>query len=112
MRPAAERLAPELARVAVRALAFPVVANVDGVANSDPDRVRDLLVRQIDGPVQWLKSIELLVAEGVTHALEIGPQKVLAGLVKRISKQITVLSVSDLESIDRVAAVLGDAPAA
>jgi [acyl-carrier-protein] S-malonyltransferase len=112
MRPAAERLAPELARVAVRAPAFPVVANVDGVANSDPDRVRELLVRQIDGPVQWLKSIELLVAEGVTHALEIGPQKVLAGLVKRISKQITVLSVSDLESIDRVAAVLGDAPAA
>jgi [acyl-carrier-protein] S-malonyltransferase len=112
MRPAAERLAPELDRVNVHCPAFPVVANVDGAPNSDPDRVRDLLVRQIDGPVQWLKSIELLAAEGVTHALEIGPQKVLAGLVKRITKQITVLSVSDLESIDRVAAILGDAPSA
>ena len=107
MRPAAERLAPELARVNINAPSFPVVANVDGVANSDAERVRDLLVRQIDGPVQWLKSIELLAAEGVTHALELGPQKVLAGLVKRITKQITVLGVSDLESLDRAAAVLG-----
>jgi [acyl-carrier-protein] S-malonyltransferase len=112
MRPAAERLAPELARVNIGALSFPVVANVDGVANSDPGRVRDLLVRQIDGPVQWLKSIELLAAEGVTHALELGPQKVLAGLVKRITKQITVLGVSDLESLDRAAATLAAAPAA
>lgn len=112
MRPAAERLAPELARVNIGTLSFPVVANVDGVANSDAERVRDLLVRQIDSPVQWLKSIELLAAEGVTHALEIGPQKVLAGLVKRITKQITVLAVSDLESIDRAAVLLGEAPAA
>jgi [acyl-carrier-protein] S-malonyltransferase len=112
MRPAAERLAPELARVNIGTPAFPVVANVDGVANSDAERVRELLVRQIDGPVQWLKSIELLAAEGVTHALELGPQKVLAGLVKRITKQITVIGVSDLESIDRAAAVLGDAPSA
>ena len=112
MRPAAERLAPELARVNIGTPKFPVVANVDGVASSDAARVRDLLVRQIDGPVQWLKSIELLAAEGVTHALEIGPQKVLAGLVKRITKQITVLGVSDLESLDRAAAILGEAPAA
>ena len=112
MRPAAERLAPELARVNIGTPSFPVVANVDGAANSDAERVRDLLVRQIDGPVQWLKSIELLAAEGVTHALELGPQKVLAGLVKRITKQITVVGVSDLESIDRAAAILADAPRA
>jgi [acyl-carrier-protein] S-malonyltransferase len=86
-----------------------VVANVDGEPNLDPGRVRELLVRQIDAPVQWLKSIERIAAEGVTHALEIGPGKVLAGLVKRITKQITVLSVSDLDSIDRAAVVLGGA---
>ena len=112
MRPAADRLAPALAAVNVRAPAFPVVANVDGAPNVDADRVRDLLVRQIDAPVQWLKTIELIAAEGVTHALEIGPGKVLAGLVKRITKQITVLSVSDLASIDRAAAVLGGATTA
>lgn len=107
MRPAADRLAPELARVEVRAPSFPVVANFDGQPNTDAGRVRELLVRQIDGPVQWLSSIERLAAEGVTHALEIGPGKVLAGLVKRISKQITVLNVSDLESLGRVPGFLG-----
>lgn len=112
MRPAADRLAPALEGVTVHAPAFPVVANVDGAPNLEPGRVRDLLVRQIDAPVQWLKSIELIAAEGVTHALEIGPGKVLAGLVKRITKQITVLSVSDLESIDRAAVVLGGAAVA
>lgn len=112
MRPAAERLAPELARVDVRDPAFPVVANVDGAPNSEGGRVRELLVRQIDAPVEWLKSIERIAAEGVTLALEIGPGKVLAGLVKRITKQITVVSVSDKESIDRAAALLGGAPAA
>jgi [acyl-carrier-protein] S-malonyltransferase len=112
MRPAALRLAPALDGVTLRAPAFPVVANVDGAPNLDPDRVRDLLVRQIDAPVQWLRSIEHIAAEGVTHALEIGPGKVLAGLVKRITKQITVLGVSDVESIDRAAALLRDAAVA
>ena len=106
MRPAAERLAPALAGTAVHALAFPVVANVDGEPNLDPARVAELLTRQIDGPVQWVKTIERIAAEGVTKALEIGPGKVLAGLVKRIDKRIRVLSVSDLEGIDKVAAFL------
>ena len=112
MRPAADRLAPALADVTIHAPAFPVVDNVDGAPNLDPGRVRDLLVRQIDAPVQWLKSIELIAAEGVTHALEIGPGKVLAGLVKRIPKQLTVRSVRDRESIDRAAVGRGGAAVA
>ena len=102
MRPAAERLAPDLARATMRPLAFPVVANFDGVPNSDPERARDLLIRQIDGPVQWVATVERIVAQGVTHALELGPGKVLAGLCKRISKQLSVLSVNDVAAIDRV----------
>jgi [acyl-carrier-protein] S-malonyltransferase len=102
MRPAALRLAPELARTPIRPLAFPVVANVDAAPNDDPARVVDLLTRQIDGPVQWVASIERIAAEGVTMALEIGPGKVLAGLVKRIDKRIRVLNVSDAEGIDKV----------
>src|SRR5206468_11251206 len=69
MRSAALLLAPELGRVAMRPLAFPVVANVDGAPNTDPARVRDLLVRQIDGPIQWVQSVERMASEGVTHAL-------------------------------------------
>jgi len=106
MRPAVQRLAPELERVAIAPLAFPVVANIDAEPNSDPARVRDLLVRQLDSPVEWVETIKRIASEGVTHALEIGPGKVLAGLVKRIAKQITVLNVSDPESIEKVSAFL------
>ncbi len=102
MRPAAERLAPELARTDVRPFAFPVVANFDGAPNSDPTRVAELLTKQIDGTVQWVATIERIAAEGVTKALEIGPGKVLAGLVKRIDKRVRVLNVSDAEGIDKV----------
>lgn len=104
MRPAADALAPKLAALTMRPLAFPVIANVDAEPNADPARVTELLLRQIDGPVQWVKTIERMAAEGVTHALEIGPGKVLAGLVKRIAKQIKVLNVSDPEAIAKVAA--------
>lgn len=106
MRPAAERLAPELAALEVRPLGFPVIANVDGQPNTEPGRVAELLLRQIDGPVLWVSTIERMAAEGVTHALEIGPGKVLAGLVKRIAKQIKVLSVGDPEAISKVPAFL------
>ncbi|XXU91039.1 ACP S-malonyltransferase [Sorangium sp. So ce1099] len=109
MRPAAERLRPELERTQLRPLAFPVIANVDAAPNSDPERVRSLLLRQVDGTVQWMRTIERMAEDGVTHALEIGPGKVLAGLVKRITKQIKVLSVSDMAGIERVSAFLSEA---
>lgn len=108
MRPAAQRLAPLLAEVQMRHLDFPVVANVDGAPNSDPARVRGLLERQIDGPVQWVASVERMAAEGVTHALEIGPGKVLAGLVKRTAKSIKVLGVADADGLERVGAFLSE----
>ncbi len=106
MRPARERLAPELERIEVRALAFPVIANVDAEPNADPTRVKDLLLRQIDGAVLWTAIFERMAAEGVTHALEIGPGKVLAGLGKRIAKSIKVASVSDVAGIDAVRSFL------
>jgi [acyl-carrier-protein] S-malonyltransferase len=106
MRPAAERLAPAFAAAEVGPFAFPVVANLDGEPNADPARVASLLTRQIDGPVQWVRTIERIAAEGVTRALEIGPGKVLAGLVKRIDKRVKVLNVSDAEGIERVKAFL------
>lgn len=109
MRPAAERLRPELERTQFRPLAFPVIANVDAEPNSDPERVRSLLLRQVDGTVQWTQTIERMAKDGVTHALELGPGKVLAGLVKRITKQIKVLSVSDMAGIERVSAFLSEA---
>jgi [acyl-carrier-protein] S-malonyltransferase len=102
MAPAARVLAVELARIAVRPPRFPVVANVDARPNADAGRVTDLLVLQVDQPVRWEESVRAMVEAGVTHALEIGPGKVLAGLVKRIAKDVKVLSVGDAASLDAV----------
>jgi [acyl-carrier-protein] S-malonyltransferase len=110
MAPAARALDAELARVRVAPLRFPVLANADGRPNRDAARVKDLLVRQVDGVVRWEDGVRSMVAEGVTHALEIGPGKVLAGLFKRITKDVKVLSVGDAASLDQVAAFLEPAP--
>lgn len=103
MRPAARVVEDKLAAITVAPLAFPIVANFDAVANSDPTRVKELLVRQVDGAVRWEQAMRLMRDSGVTHALEIGPGKVLAGLMKRIAKDVKVHSVCD-------AAALGGAP--
>lgn len=96
MAPAARILEEKLKSVDVRPLAFPIVANVDAQPNRDASRVKDLLIRQVDGPVHWEETIRFMQQNGITSALEIGPGKVLAGLVKRIAKEITVTSVSDV----------------
>jgi [acyl-carrier-protein] S-malonyltransferase len=101
MEPAARAVETALQSVKIDPLAFPVVSNVDARANSDAGRVASLLVRQIDGPVLWDQSVRLLAGEGVTRALEIGPGKVLAGLVKKIEKAITVESIGDPEGVER-----------
>jgi len=107
MKPAAERMQRELAEVTLGPLAFPVVSNVDARANTDRERVADLLVRQIDGPVRWQESVAFMAESGVERALEIGPGKVLAGLVKRCDSRISVHSVGDPESLAKVPEVLG-----
>ena len=92
MAPARERLRPYLADAGFAEPRIPVVTNVDAAAESDGGRLRDALLRQIDAPVRWVDSVRLLAREGVDRALEIGPGKVLAGLVRRIEKGIAVES--------------------
>ena len=107
MAPAARVVERELTRVPIARPAFPIVANVDARPNADPARVKELLVRQVDGVVRWEESVRAMVAAGVTHALEIGPGKVLAGLVKRIAKDLKVLSVGDAAAVEQVAGFVG-----
>lgn len=107
MAPAARAVEQALGSVVVTAPAFPVVSNVDATPNADPARVASLLVRQIDGPVRWEESIQHMAGAGVDKALEIGPGKVLAGLVKRIDKRIAVLGVGDPAAMANVAEFLG-----
>jgi [acyl-carrier-protein] S-malonyltransferase len=109
MAPAAAALKGPLAAAAVRPLAFPVVANVDAQPNADPEGVRPRLLRQVDHPVRWEETVRALGAAGVTHAVEVGPGKVLAGLVKRIEKSIQVLPCCDLATLEAAAEFLRSA---
>lgn len=107
MAPAARVVADELARVELQSVRFPVVANYDAAPNADVARVKELLVRQVDNPVRWEASVRAMHEAGVTHALEIGPGKVLAGLVKRVARAIKVLSVGDAAGLAEAGAFLG-----
>jgi [acyl-carrier-protein] S-malonyltransferase len=109
MAPAARVVESELARIPIAAPRFPIVANFDARPNADAARIKGLLVRQVDGGVRWEESVRAMVAAGVTHALEIGPGKVLAGLVKRIAKDLKVLSVGDAASLDQLAGFVAGA---
>jgi [acyl-carrier-protein] S-malonyltransferase len=101
MAPAGRSVAEALTRVELVRPAVPVLANVDAAAKTEPEAIRAALVRQVDSPVQWVKTIEAMRARGVTRIVEIGPGKVLAGLVKRIDKGISMISVADAAGVDR-----------
>jgi [acyl-carrier-protein] S-malonyltransferase len=100
MEPAARVVAEKLAGVAFASLACPVVANIDAEASSDPEVAKKKLVAQVTGAVRWQTSVEAMVAAGITHVVEIGPGKVLTGLVKRIAKGVTLTNVSDPASLE------------
>jgi [acyl-carrier-protein] S-malonyltransferase len=106
MKPAGAIVSEQLEKVAIKPLAFPVVANVDARPNTEPGRVKDLLVRQVDGAVRWEQAVRLMHVEGITHAIEIGPGKVLAGLGKRIAKEMKIASVGDVASLEGLGAFL------
>jgi len=106
MKPAAERLAAELDRVAVAAPRFPVVRNVDaGVTTSAAD-VKTLLVRQVASPVRWTECAERLAREGATVFLEAGVGRVLTGLLKRTLDGMRCHAVEDPPSLEQAVAAL------
>jgi len=99
MQPAAERLQTVLAGVPVAELRVPVVTNVEAAANSDAGRVVELLVRQVCAPVRWTDSVEAMAAAGVERCIEIGPGKVLSGLIKRIVKGVETANMENSASL-------------
>lgn len=105
MKPAASQLEVVLAGVAVAELNCPVVSNVDATANREAGLVCDLLVRQVYSPVRWEESVVTMVDSGVERFIEIGPGKVLAGLIKRIAKG------SDIQNMGTVADLKAFSPA-
>jgi len=103
MKPAAERLSDTLDEVQLRQIVTPVVSNVEAKPNSEVDRVKPLLVEQVCSPVLWDASVQQMIAAGVTRFVEIGPGKVLAGLVKRIDKEAVSFNVQDAAGVKAMA---------
>lgn len=87
MRPADQRLAEALSSVELRPPRIPVVSNVDAKTHTDPEEIRALMIRQVLHPVRWEDSMRLLLAEGCDDFYEVGPGKVLKGLLKRIDRK-------------------------
>ena len=81
-----------------------LVNNVDVKVETSPDAIRDALVRQASSPVRWVETIRAMRAEGVTHVFECGPGKALAGMVKRIDREIQTASLNDRASIEKALA--------
>ncbi|WP_340008911.1 ACP S-malonyltransferase [Paenibacillus sp. FSL K6-0276] len=102
MKAAADRLAEELKKVTFNAPNVPVIVNVTASPVTDPEEIRELLVRQVYSPVLWQDSIEWLIADGVDTFVEIGSGSVLAGLIRKIDKTVKVININTLESVQNV----------
>jgi [acyl-carrier-protein] S-malonyltransferase len=108
MKPAADRLAAELDRLRVSAPRFPVVRNVDAGVTTTAEEVKPFLVRQVASPVRWTDGLARLAREGADVWIEVGPGRVLSGLLKRTLDGIRGHSVEDVASLEKTrAAVAG-----
>lgn len=99
MKPAQDRLATDLSTIQFSDSEMAVVTNVDASAVRSADQLRDSLVRQVSQPVRWLESVEFLISQGVKTFIEIGPGKVLSGLVRQIDRSVQCVNVEDEASL-------------
>lgn len=101
MKPAADELAKTLASMTFNAPEVPVINNVDVAAETNPDAIKDALVRQLYRPVRWTEVVTKMAQDGVNLEVEMGPGKVLSGLVRRIDKSIAAAAVNDVASLEQ-----------
>ena len=100
MQPAAEKLKARLLTLSLSAPAIPVVNNVDVIEQSDPEKIRDALVRQAAAPVRWVEIMRHMQTAGVTHVLECGPGKVLSGVARRCAEGLTGVALADVAGVE------------
>jgi len=106
LKPASDRLRDRMADLAFSAPSIPLVNNVDVAIVSDPAQIKDALVRQAAAPVRWVECVQKMAAEGVTHVVECGPGKVLAGMTKRIDGNLVGGAIFDPASLQDTLALL------
>jgi [acyl-carrier-protein] S-malonyltransferase len=102
MKPAGERLEKALEEISVTDLKIPVVTNVEAEVNTSKDRVKGLLVTQVSNPVRWEESMRKMIEKGIEQVLEIGPGKILSGLMKRIDNRIETGNLEDLQTLKKI----------
>jgi len=102
MKPAGERLEKALQEISMGELKIPVVTNVEAEINSSKERVRGLLVAQVSSPVRWEESMRKMIAERIEEVMEIGPGKVLSGLMKRIDNRVETRNIEDLQTLKKI----------
>ena len=106
MESAGNRLKEVLEKITLRSLQYPIVTNVEATENRDAGKVIDLLVRQLSSPVRWEDSVKVMLKMGVPTFIEIGPGKVLSGLIKRVDKSVSLLNIEDGRSLNDLENVL------
>jgi [acyl-carrier-protein] S-malonyltransferase len=106
MKPAAEKLRERLESLELGTPQIPLINNIDVAMELDADRIRDALYRQAFGPVRWVECVQAMKNRGVTHIVECGPGKVLAGMVKRIDAELTGIALFDPATLAEVQGVL------
>jgi len=95
MKPAADKLAEDLTALEFNSPEIQVVNNVDVKAESDPEAIKQALIKQLYSPVRWTETFQYFASQGVTESFEFGPGKVLSGLAKRIDKSVSCVSIGD-----------------
>lgn len=100
MKPAADKLAVALEEIEFNTPNLPVINNVDVIAETDPAKIKDALVRQLYSPVRWTEGVQLMSEQGVEKLFELGPGKVLTGLTKRIVKTLSAAAINDVATLD------------
>jgi [acyl-carrier-protein] S-malonyltransferase len=106
MQPAQDALAPVLEGITFAPAKIPIAVNVDARLVTEPAELRDALVRQVTGAVRWTESMQLLIAQGVTTFVEVGPGKVLSGLLRQIDRSQKCAQVEDSAGVEKLVAVL------
>lgn len=104
MKPAQENMIPVLREQVFHPLKIPVITNVDAVVIRTEEEARDALIRQIPNPVKWWQSVENLIREEVTTFIEIGPGKVLTGLIRKVSRDVRIFNVETVEDYEQLRA--------
>ena len=106
MKPAGDKLEGYLRNIALKAPAISLINNVDVKIETQPDSIKSALVRQAASPVRWVETIRAMAAQGVTHVVECGPGKVLAGLVRRIDSNLQGIAAGDKASLEQALATV------